>query len=341
MRKTSLPVEELIQLYIDGYSVKELSEKYGKGQSAIYNILNKNEIKLRQKRSGFTVKNLDKELILSLYKNGSSASKIAKSLGCSHSLILDFLDKENIEKIDVAQLRRKYRSINEYYFDVIDSEDKAYFLGLLYADGNVRIVKYCSQITINLQERDKIILDKFSEYIFGTNVLKFRDLSKYGKKNQWVLTISNKRMCKVLESKGCTPKKSLTLQFPEWLSDSDLQKHFIRGYFDGDGSICCNVKNYHAFKFSIVSTLEFCKKVDEIINKVMPIHFTYDVRPNGITTIISVNGNRQIEKLLDWLYKDATIYLERKNQKYQELKRWIDDVDVRVLSQDRHVNQYS
>lgn len=193
---------------------------------------------------------------------------------------------------------------------------------------------------INLQEEDKEILEKFSFSILEENILKFRDLSKRFRKNQWVLRICNKRMCKQLEKIGCPPAKSLILIWPEWLIDPKLQRHFIRGYFDGDGGLKCNINNYHAYTFQITSTFNFCQNVDKVINQQIPTHFSYDINANGKTTTIYVNGNRQISKLMDWLYQDATIYLQRKYLKYQEMKEWITNVDARLNSPDNHKNQY-
>lgn len=285
--------------------------------------------------------NLPHTEIISLYQAGNSACKIAKMFGCSHPIVLSILDEHNIQRADVNQLKRKYKNIKEDYFNAIDTQEKAYFLGLLYADGCISISKNSSQVEINLQEEDKDILEKFSFAILGESALKFRDLSKRNKKNQWVLRICNKQMCKQLEKIGCPPAKSLILYWPQWLIDSELQRHFIRGYFDGDGSINCNEDNYHAYKFSIISTLEFCENADKVINEQILTHFTYDTsNENGITTTISVSGNRQIFRLMDWLYKDATIYLERKYLKYQELRAWIENVDARLNSPNNHKNQY-
>jgi hypothetical protein len=60
-----------------------------------------------------------------------------------------------------------------------------------------------------------------------------------------------------------------------------------------------------------------------------------------IANTIRVSGNRQVLILMNWLYKDATIYMERKYQKYLELKLWTENVDQRKIMSDRHINQYA
>jgi len=341
MRK-NIDQYEIIQDYQNNISATEIMKKYGVSLWFVYNVLNKNNIPRKSKVSGLTLENLDSELIISLYKQGQSATKIAKQLGCSHTLILDFLDKNNITKTPKNQLIRKYKQIKEDYFDVIDTQEKAYYLGLLFADGCVSINKNSSQVEINLQEEDKEILEKFSFAVLGENILKFRDLSKRDKKNQWVLRICNTKMCKQLEKIGCPPAKSLILIWPQWLVDPELQRHFIRGYFDGDGGLKCQIDNSNSYTFQITSTLEFCQNVDKVINTQLTIHFTYDNScENGITNTIRVTGNRQVLALMNWLYKDATIYFERKYQKYLQLKLWTENVDQRKNMSACHINQYA
>jgi len=340
MRK-DIDKQQIIKDYLAGVKTNELTQKYQVSLSFIYKALDQCGVPKKSRRSGLTIENLNRELVLSLYAQGQSATQIGKRLGCSHTLILHFLDKNGIVKTDVNQLKRKYKGIKEHYFDVIDTQEKAYYLGLLFADGCVSISDNSSRVEINLQEEDKDILEKFSLAVLGEVTLQFRDLSKRDKKNQWVLRINNKRMCRQLESLDCPPAKSLILKWPQWLTDPELQRHFIRGYFDGDGTINCNENNYNAYKFGIVSTLDFCQNFDKVINDQISTHFTYDTsNENDITTTISVSGNRQVLRLMDWLYKDATIYMERKYQKYQELRAWTEDVDLRLISAGNHKNQY-
>jgi hypothetical protein len=286
------------------------------------------------------INDLDPDFVITEYGKGQSACQIAEQLGCSHTLILHFLAKYHIVKTDVRQLKRKHKTVKEDYFDIIDTQEKAYFLGLMFADGNNSISDNSSIVSINLQEGDKEILEKFSMAIFDKVILKFHDNSEDNHKNQYLLRINNKRMCKQLEKLGCIPNKSLTLKWPQWLIDPDLQRHFIRGYFDGDGTIYSD-DEHTSFGFGIMSTNDFCTNVDRVVNEHIKVYFGYEVPyENGITTDISVYGNRNILKLLNWLYKDATVYLERKYQKYVKLKSWTEDVDKRKNGLGHHINQY-
>lgn len=337
-RRTDINIQEIILNYQNGIPIKDISIKHNISLWLLYKILKNNGINKKTNQSGLDINNLDKNLIISLYNKGLSATKISKQLKCSHTLILNFLEQNGINKTPKNQLIRKYKSINEHYFDIIDNEEKSYFLGLMFADGNVRFQAASGDARINLQERDKNILDRFSYSVFGEILLKYTKCVP-PLQNYYTFSIHNKYICKQLEKLGCVPKKSLILEWPKWLNDAGLQKHFIRGYFDGDGCITFN-KNTKCYKFSIISTLDFVKGADNCINNILPIHFTYETRSNKITTTISVSGNRQIEQLLDWLYSDATIYLERKYAKYKELKSWLNNIDSRINGPNHHINQY-
>jgi len=113
-----------------------------------------------------------------------------------------------------------------------------------------------------LQEEDKEILKKFSDKLYDGKEFLYFIKGRKTNKNQYGLTLHNKHISTKLNQLGCVAKKSLILKFPEWLIDSELQRHFIRGYFDGDGCISSSQRknrNCIAYYFSIVSTKDFCR----------------------------------------------------------------------------------
>lgn len=60
------------------------------------------------------------------------------------------------------------------------------------------------------------------------------------------IQISSKTLTADLLKLGCTPRKSLTLKFPNdgIFKSNDLIRHFIRGYFDGDGSVFISMEKH-------------------------------------------------------------------------------------------------
>lgn len=258
--------------------------------------------------------------IITSYLNKESSVKIGKRYGVNHHVILNLLHENNIE-VSQRKMVRKY-SLNENYFDSIDNPNKAYILGFLYADGHNGISK--STITISLQEEDFEILEKIRIEIGSEKPLEFLDYSKkddfgYSYKNQYRLNMFSKHMCESLEKIGMISNKSLVLEFPN--IPEELYSHFIRGYFDGDGSISHYQKPNGKYQhlLTITSTDLFCNKIKEIISLELdiPCGNIYDAScHNGITKVLSVSGDIQVKKILDWLYKDAGMYLKRKYDKY-------------------------
>lgn len=140
----------------------------------------------------------------------------------------------------------------------------------------------------------------------------------YGKYSYF--RINQKEICEQLIAHGCIPNKSLTLKFPTSIS-KNLLSHFLRGYSDGDGCIYKN-KLKHGINtiWKIVSTKQFCESVSKFLKDELNINCSQCLTcsNNQITTTLSVGGNIQVKKLLNWLYKDSIIYLPRKFEKYQE-----------------------
>jgi LAGLIDADG-like domain len=291
---------------------------------------------------------LPEQEIIDLYLSGVSMHRLAEKYGVSRYVITDRLNRHNIPIYKLGFLLRKCKNIEEHYFDVIDTEEKAYFLGLLYADGcNQRRIDNRKHISISLQARDKAILEKFSLAILRSIDLYFLKRRKPNHHDQYRLLIHSSIISDRLNELGCTPRKSLTLMWPNCLTDPELQRHFIRGYFDGDGTIGSykrkNRKNTMDYRAEIVSTLTFCNSVAEIIRGATQINVLLrpnDPKNNLITTKLYIRGNKQVMRFFDWLYQGATIYLERKYSKYLELKAWTEDVDQRINSNDHHINQY-
>lgn len=261
--------------------------------------------------------------IINDYICGKSTLKIAKELGRSAEYIRLILKENDVKIKDFSEINKKY-NINENFFDHIDSEDKAYFLGMLFSDGNVS--KSSNSITLKLHNKDIDILNKLSKLI-GKEYLYYSD-------NNAILKFSSKNIKEKLINYGCIPNKSLILKYPD--IEKSLNKHFIRGYFDGDGSISKSKNNnYHV---SIISTNDFCNSVKNIIkNETGLIGSISPLRESKITGVLTYGGNRRVKQLLDWLY-DGNLYMDRKFNRYLELNEWISYVNNKYIINDEIVN---
>lgn len=173
-----------------------------------------------------------KEELFELYKTFEySYKELSQKFNKSVSSISCLLMREGLKGKFENNHSRTY-PINQYYFDNIDCEEKAYFLGFLYADGCNH--KNNTKISMFLKEEDKNILIKLNNLLQPTKPLTYRKAgigtAQYG------IQISNKRVSDNLNILGCIPNKTFTLDFPNnnQVPNSFLMI-FIRGYFDGDG----------------------------------------------------------------------------------------------------------
>jgi intein/homing endonuclease len=202
-------------------------------------------------------------------------------------------------------------SINKNIMDNIDTEAQAYWLGFFYADAynNEKL----GRIVIELQEQDKEHLNKCASF-FGSPREPFLQLKNKGKYVAYRLELNSKHLSTSLKEKGCHTKKSFNIIFPTWINDK-LKPHFIRGYFDGDG--CINI-HQNQLNISFVSTKEFNEELKIIFKKFdVNSQLYFPKRYNFNTCRLDFGGSRQVKRFCDWLYQDATIFLDRKYNLYK------------------------
>lgn len=197
-------------------------------------------------------------------------------------------------------------------FEKIDSEEKAYWLGFLYADGCIHQGQYDYRIELGLAEKDYEHLVKFKNFIGKDNKIAYREKTK-----SYRYCFRDKKVHSDLIQLGCIPNKSLILQFPTENQVEDIYlKDFLRGYFDGDGSVW---ESGNVLGLSVLSSYDFLdglKSKIEIFskNKIIPIHKEL---PHGGQRI-TISGKKVIS-FLDWIYQSPEVYLDRKYKKYLNL----------------------
>lgn len=311
-------LEECIADYRNGMTAKQCADKYSLGTRTVYRYLKQYGIS--------TIVRIDSEVLkvaLEDYKeNKLTATDCAEKYGIGRTTVFRKL-KENCLEKNYPLPRHTY---NNRFFENIDTEAKAYWLGFIAADGNIS--KVLSTVEIGLQSGDKKHLEKFVESLSGTQLVKPKKAPKartgfgYDPQQSVRVSITSRQMCKDLIANGIIPKKSLVLKFPNNI-DNDLLRHFIRGYFDGDGCLSTSGtwKNtgFQFFIASIAGTKDF---LTELVNKLEPIGIT----PTKILEHDSIyewkkKGSKQLRLFLDFIYADCTIYLERKYQRYLEFCR--------------------
>ena len=257
-------------------------------------------------------KGIEIEKILELYNKGLQTVEIAEQLNCNISNITRRLRKVGIEpKRDYSKHRYSRlgrHSINEDFFNEIDNEAKAYFLGLMYSDGSVTD----TQFYLKLKDEDIII--KFKECLESSAPIQRRYNGNY---DAYCLTISSKKSCSNLIKWGCIPNKTRSIQLPKLRED--LYRHFIRGFFDGDGCLQLQDKIYHC-RFDLTSaSKQFLEQLRPIITNIARTNGCLRKETKYDVWHLNYTGH-QVADILDWLYKDSNFYLKRKHDKYQILK---------------------
>lgn len=253
------------------------------------------------------------ESILKLHEKGLTTAQIAEILGCCHSNVSKRLKKLGIRyQRDYSKVRRSRigrHLIDTDYFKSIDSEAKAYFLGLMYSDGSVTK----NQFYLKLKDED--IIQKFREELKSSAPIR-RIEEPF---SAYILTISCKELCNQLIKHGCVPNKTRTIQVPKLRED--LYRHFIRGFFDGDGCLQLQDKIYHC-RFDLTSaSIKFLKEIRPMITQHAKTNGYLGKESKYEVWHLNYSGH-QVENILDWLYQDSHFYLQRKYDKYQILKMY-------------------
>jgi intein/homing endonuclease len=221
-------------------------------------------------------------------------------------------------------------NIHKYNHELklIDTQEKAYLLGFFYGDGTIIDYKeksgrqrYLTKISISITDQDLIL--KLKEYFQFFNIQTF-DFSKYNLNSGKQISISktSKELYFDLLSNGLYPRKSYEnackLRMPN--IDDNLISHFIRGFFDADGSVYIPTRrpNLISIEFSSVAK-EFIYEIDNYLKSVdinsWKIREKHPSKGRQTCYALTINKTPEILKLIDFMYTDANISLKRKADK--------------------------
>jgi hypothetical protein len=249
----------------------------------------------------------EQEIVLKR-QNGLKRKDIIKEYGISDR----HYQKVIIENGGLIKQKVKKYNFNEDYFENIDTEDKAYFLGFIVADGNIN--SKTNNIKIIQKETD--ILYKFKECIdFDGNIFTRKDgkISNIG--------LSSKKMKDDLSNLGIVGNKTMIVRYPE--IPKHLEHHFMRGLFDGDGCISIHKKREGGRDTTDRGQVNICSGSKHFIEEYVEKLNIYGnitknkIRcPKGTYYVIDWGSFSDIEKFYYFFYKDATIYLERKKETF-------------------------
>lgn len=265
--------------------------------------------------------------IIDLFNNGVCSKEICLKFKKSSKYVKLLLEKNNIDT--KKNINRKY-FFNFNYFEQIDTVNKAYWLGFIYADGC--ILKKDKSLKIGLKLSDKEHLEKFKLDIgFNGPIHEEKRNSGFNGEPQCVIRLYNLKMINDLNNKGVYCGKTYNIKFPSNnILSENLISHFIRGFYDGDGGVSISGKR-NRISLGICGEKEFLIKINDILfnqcrlknkNKVVTVERT----DNNLCTV-KYNDNSCL-KILGWLYENSLqeCRLERKYIKYKNYDPIIKEV---------------
>lgn len=228
---------------------------------------------------------------------------------------------------------------NKDYFKEINSSEKAYWLGFLYADGC--ICRYYKNdklkgmtIELSLGECDLHHLERFRDCLESNVPIHEKYIKLNDKKyTAYKLTICCTKMCYDLINLGCTPNKTFDIRFPsDEIVPKEFKRDWLRGFFDGDGCISITQMNNKPHIVTTITGIEEMLKdissflLSENIIRKKPT-FRRDKRSKACS--IYIYGTDANKEWLDYLYKDSSIYLDRKYNKYIDFYKDYQEIDKR------------
>jgi len=329
-KELALLYPEWVKMYESGMSTVEIGRKYGIDHSTVWAALKKMGVRIRKPEEIEWHRKYyyDHDNWAKLYLEGMSVKKIAKLYNTSGTTnIVKTLKRKGVEVRNPSCSQKKYEVQNDDVFDVINTQDKAYFLGFLMADGTIRNYeknKSSWSMGINLSKNDYEMADKLAEFL-GVYLIDQNRLWSFDFNNKTAtLKVSSKRLVQSLISHGCIPRKSLVLQYPHKSLSGGLNRHFIRGFFDGDGCVGVSkrYKNGGCGIHVIFTTgsLDFLQSLQSMLTEKANIEKFHLMKQKNYNAYhLTIHRKADILKIYHYLYDNATVCLDRKKEKFEEL----------------------
>lgn len=272
---------------------------------------------------------IEKDTLIKSYEdNGRSMRATAKALGTSEKSIMRRMKEYGIEWD-----KKVFYPCNENFFDELN-EKSLYWLGFLATDGWVVKHNYTYEISLKLANKDLEHLKLFKEQLESQSPIHDKIEKKIAgqdgfKKDEYLanqITISSEKIFNRLAEFNIVPQKTHIYRFPKQLKIHPDVRHFIRGCLDGDGwwrTHKNNGKDYVTdIRVGMCGTPIFVREMFDIIKDKLDIKSgSYYIRKSSKTADFEFCAKNDVKKIADYLYRDATIYLERKCQVLNVINR--------------------
>lgn len=269
---------------------------------------------------------LNPKILEEKYKELGSAKALGRYFGVAAQTITSYMDKHSL-----SYNKKINYKCNHTLFS-IDTEISFYLAGFIAADGCIMSKGNSKMLSISLSKKDKPHLEKIKNALGSDHPIGDYNVKNSKRNPKWNdviksdLKISSAQIYSDLQRFNITERKTHTLTFPDWIKDHPLRHHFIRGYIDGDGSFFHNLGKKRSVKqvfFSVRGTTQFLTSLRSTLEADLNLEERIkDIRINNGIGVLEYGGNRVCKALAEYLYKDATIYLDRKREAAFAFESW-------------------
>jgi len=254
------------------------------------------------------------------YLHGETAKSIADSLGTYNTTIRRILLKQGVLLRGNSEVQSR---VNPDKF-LKQSDIRDYWLGFIIADGHVGSNEFV--IEISVAPKDKEHLQKYADWL-GISIKCYRHNRFHV--DQYRASFKNKAIHKYLVSLGITPRKSKTIKL-----DISINSHILRGIIDGDGYVR-TIDNRR-------SHVEIASCSPELVEQIVCFLKWNDIDVSSVKTLdnglmlVCIYAQKQVKKLYTLIYKDASVFLERKRDRFTATLSWKDGRKNALNSGNQH-----
>lgn len=266
------------------------------------------------------------------YLNNIPTKIIKETYKIGRTYIRNILLKNNIPRSRRLVDRQRKYTINETFFEKINHELKAYFLGLLLSDGHVNH----KQVSLSLIDLE--LIQKLKECLAPQVPIRILKPNNTNHNIQYQLNICSIKLVQTLQIHGMINNKAKRIEIPNTITDQNLIKHFIRGYLDGDGCIFikpkgCGVQITSCSK-KILQQIELYFKKNNILNENRQYVKNKTGNPNNCF-VFRTDNRYEVINILDHIYLSSSFCLKRKYEKYLQIKK-----NIPSFKRSIHSSQY-
>lgn len=201
-------------------------------------------------------------------------------------------------------------------FDNGLTPESAYILGLIYSDGCLSYDDHTHRWRITIAMNDEELMNQVREMMTPNKKL-YAYKHPNGRSTTYSVVSTNPTDIKFIQSMGVCPQKSLIIKLPEL--PEDMYPHFIRGVFDGDGSIykyrVSRGGDYYGISFTTGSK-DFADALCKFLNEYVTLRAKVNKDCRKDTWYVKIGSRGDVDRFFNYVYHNATIFMKRKHEKF-------------------------